>query len=482
MKRTLASRRRKNRMSDKELHAFHDGLHADAAKRLHGILSRSLGMHSFPASRKTAREMRRNIKKTEQLKKPFFSAAPTFQTEMPMHMHEFLKSWQPRFRKAESKHDRCVERVESNSPDVRNAHAVCVAEGIKPSSWKKSELEKATIKQKEAIQHHAYMALRGLADKYRWEKAPQTKSPFPRKRVAEIRHHISRVERHERAAKIPTDQSKSHYLRRYLNTKTFKSELEKWEPRFYKKFEALQKPYVSEAQRRWAHTSSGKEALGGEHAVHHWDEATKGKHLPEKVGKAGSGMAYKDELEKWEPKFYSKPSLAPQSTTGGLAHPRPAPAKGKSSRHPREAEIFRQARVAAANRFTGTNKAEEGVDDGPQEDDIFISPARPLGSRTSVSAGGQHIGVFGSDAEAHEAARRWSEMNKFWPNAWHVGDHGNYHRIENFHGPAPKKVFGKSAVADTTTKPVHASQVRPDKEPATSAKPVMKRPPTKARN
>lgn len=45
-------------------------------------------------------------------------------------------------------------------------------------------------------------------------------------------------------------------------------------------------PYRSEAQRKWAHTKEGKEALGGEAAVHEWDEATKGKHLPEHVGKS----------------------------------------------------------------------------------------------------------------------------------------------------------------------------------------------------
>lgn len=41
--------------------------------------------------------------------------------------------------KAESKHDRCVKDVERNSPDVKNAHAVCVAEGVKPEKWGKSE-------------------------------------------------------------------------------------------------------------------------------------------------------------------------------------------------------------------------------------------------------------------------------------------------------------------------------------------------------
>ena len=55
----------------------------------------------------------------------------------------------------------------------------------------------------------------------------------------------------------------------------------------------LTKPYSSEAQRRWAHTAAGKKALGGEAGVHEWDEATKGKKLPEKVSKT-------EDLEKGE--------------------------------------------------------------------------------------------------------------------------------------------------------------------------------------
>jgi hypothetical protein len=51
--------------------------------------------------------------------------------------------------------------------------------------------------------------------------------------------------------------------------------------------EALMKPYVSDAQRRWAHTATGTKALGGKEAVHHWDKESKGKDLPEKVSKAG---------------------------------------------------------------------------------------------------------------------------------------------------------------------------------------------------
>lgn len=43
-------------------------------------------------------------------------------------------------------------------------------------------------------------------------------------------------------------------------------------------------PYRSLSQLRWAHTKSGKKALGGEVAVKHWDEASKGLKLPEKKG------------------------------------------------------------------------------------------------------------------------------------------------------------------------------------------------------
>lgn len=45
-------------------------------------------------------------------------------------------------------------------------------------------------------------------------------------------------------------------------------------------------PWSSDQQRKWGHTSAGKKALGGEAAVHEWDEATKGKKLPEKVEKS----------------------------------------------------------------------------------------------------------------------------------------------------------------------------------------------------
>lgn len=51
------------------------------------------------------------------------------------------------------------------------------------------------------------------------------------------------------------------------------------------KLKPLMKPFVSDAQRRWGHTAAGEKALGGKAGVHEWDEATKGKKLPERVSK-----------------------------------------------------------------------------------------------------------------------------------------------------------------------------------------------------
>jgi hypothetical protein len=44
-------------------------------------------------------------------------------------------------------------------------------------------------------------------------------------------------------------------------------------------------PYESLAQERWAHSPSGLKALGGKAKVAEWDASTRGKKLPERVGK-----------------------------------------------------------------------------------------------------------------------------------------------------------------------------------------------------
>lgn len=56
-------------------------------------------------------------------------------------------------------------------------------------------------------------------------------------------------------------------------------------------------PYKSAAQQRWAHTPDGTEALGGAAKVKEWDQASKGRKLPERVTpkkpshKEGFGLA-----------------------------------------------------------------------------------------------------------------------------------------------------------------------------------------------
>ena len=65
--------------------------------------------------------------------------------------------------------------------------------------------------------------------------------------------------------------------------------------------QVLQKPYVSEAQRGWAHTAEGKKALGGEAAVREWDRASKGKKLPAHVSKKEKWLARaEEEYKNWE--------------------------------------------------------------------------------------------------------------------------------------------------------------------------------------
>lgn len=89
-------------------------------------------------------------------------------------------------------------------------------------------------------------------------------------------------------------------------------------------------PYSSDSQRRWAHTAAGKKALGGEAAVHEWDEATKGKKLPEKVGKAEAPMmkpmkigipSVKTPKPKSMPGAFDKPSKFFKSEDAVPKHP-----------------------------------------------------------------------------------------------------------------------------------------------------------------
>lgn len=59
-------------------------------------------------------------------------------------------------------------------------------------------------------------------------------------------------------------------------------------PKSLKK-EVILVPYKSNAQRKWAHTKKGTEALGGPEKVAEWDRASEGKKLPEKVSPKKKG-------------------------------------------------------------------------------------------------------------------------------------------------------------------------------------------------
>ena len=60
-----------------------------------------------------------------------------------------------------------------------------------------------------------------------------------------------------------------------------------------KKSEELRKPWASDAQRKWGHTESGKEALG-EKTIKEFDDKSKGKDLPAKASKSQALKCYND--------------------------------------------------------------------------------------------------------------------------------------------------------------------------------------------
>jgi hypothetical protein len=85
------------------------------------------------------------------------------------------------------------------------------------------------------------------------------------------------------------------------------------------------------------------------------------------------------------------------------------------------------SKVAANYKVTAY---DEDINEGepeetPMEGDAFLAPSGPLGSRTSLSVDGKHVGEFKSDKEAEEALVKWINKNKHSPSVWYVSDHGN---------------------------------------------------------
>lgn len=70
---------------------------------------------------------------------------------------------------------------------------------------------------------------------------------------------------------------------------------------------------------------------------------------------------------------------------------------------------------------------EEEINDTPDESDAFLSPSGPLGSKTSLSVDGKHIGEFDSDEKAEDALVNWMLKNNYFPSVWYISDHGNEH-------------------------------------------------------
>jgi len=75
----------------------------------------------------------------------------------------------------------------------------------------------------------------------------------------------------------------------------------------------------------------------------------------------------------------------------------------------------------------GGGAEHEEEHDEPEEGDMYFSDSGPLGSKTSVSVEGKHIGEFNSQEEAEKAARDWMVKNNYHPNIWYISDHGNVH-------------------------------------------------------
>ena len=72
----------------------------------------------------------------------------------------------------------------------------------------------------------------------------------------------------------------------------------------------------------------------------------------------------------------------------------------------------------------------EGENEDQSEDDAYFAPSGYLGSKTSLSIEGKHIGEFKSDKEAELAFVAWVNKHHVYPNTWFVSDHGNIHRYK----------------------------------------------------
>jgi len=75
------------------------------------------------------------------------------------------------------------------------------------------------------------------------------------------------------------------------------------------------------------------------------------------------------------------------------------------------------------NGLSGRSEEDEASDEELMESAV-IADAPPLGSRTSASFAGKHIGVFDSEDEAIEALQQHAEKANYYPNLYYIDDHG----------------------------------------------------------
>jgi hypothetical protein len=128
--------------------------------------------------------------------------------------------------------------------------------------------------------------------------------------------------------------------------------------------EKLSKPYVSDAQRKWAHTEAGTKALGGKSHVHEWDEATKGKKLPEHISKS--------ELEKFDSEvgsYMAKAKVDEGKTPREKMHIRENRAKNvpmpkpELAPHVKSAHAINQVESAVAHTSDARRRLNEAASD-----------------------------------------------------------------------------------------------------------------------
>ena len=86
--------------------------------------------------------------------------------------------------------------------------------------------------------------------------------------------------------------------------------------------------------------------------------------------------------------------------------------------------------VKALDEHDDSEIEEAEEDDKPEEDDAIFTDSGPLGSKTSLSIGGKHIGEFNSHEEAEKALVEWINHHKYYPNIWIISDHGNAHKTQ----------------------------------------------------